>query len=165
MAYSTYALYTSLYGNELTETEYNKLAYQASRSLDGYTTGIDGLRKLENYFPTEEYDANAVRMCECELIHMLKQINDVENEITNAHGYITRDDGTVVQKAVASVSSGSESISYSVKNLSGNAITAAAGDISAKDSLMRTTVRRELSGIKDSNGINLLYMGAYPNVS
>lgn len=164
MAYSTYALYTSMYG-AISETEYNRLAYQASRSIDIITTGIDGVRKLALYFPTDEYDATAVKNCECELIHLLKQISDAEEAITNANGYITRADGTVVQKAVASVSSGSESISYSVKNLSGNAITEAAHDRTAKDSLVTSTVRNNLSGIHDSNGINLLYMGAYPNVS
>ena len=65
-------------------------------------------------------------------------------------------------KVVSSVSAGNESISYSVG--SDTAINLAVKDLEARKKLIYATIREHLSGAKDANGVNLLYMGVYPRV-
>lgn len=156
MAYSDITLYTSLYG-EIEEAEYNRLAWQAAKLLDRHTTGVDGVRKLQTAFPTDLDAEESVKRCECALIDLLRRIENAQKlgeAAVNA-------EGVAVSGPISAVSSGSESISYSA---GGSAISAAAGDISARNRLMADTVREYLCGEKDANGVNLLYMGVYPYV-
>lgn len=154
--YADIAYYKSLYG-EITEAEYNRFASHAARLLDKYTTGIDGVRKLRVAFPADLDDAEWVKRCECALTDLLQRVSAAENAASAHIGA----DGLIVAGAVSSVSSGSESISYSS---GGSAINSATGDISARERLYAATIREYLSGVKDANGVNLLYMGVYPYV-
>lgn len=154
--YADIAYYKSLYG-EITEAEYNRFASYAAKLLDKYTTGIDGVRKLRVAFPVDLDDAEWVKRCECALTDLLKRINAAE---TAAAAHIGAD-GLTVAGAVSSVSSGSESISYSA---GGSAINSAAGDFQAREHVLAATIREYLCGVKDANGVNLLYMGVYPYV-
>ena len=154
--YADFNLYVSLYG-EIEGTAYNRLAWQAAKLLDKYTTGIDGVRKLQKAFPSDIYAQEAVKRCECALVNLLLQIEQTEK----AGAVATRADGTLTIGAVSSVSSGAESISYAAGN---TAINTAAADNSARERLISSTVREYLSGEKDANGVNLLYMGVYPYV-
>ena len=77
-------------------------------------------------------------------------------------------DGTVRSRVISSVSSGSESVSYATGSAARSgttAIDAAVSDPGARARLLDDIVRRYLSGVKDANGVNLLYMGRYPYVS
>ena len=150
--------YISLYG-DITEGEYERYSFKAKRIMDENTTGVDGFAKLVDAPPTDEDSLTAIKLCAAELINTLKQIGEIEK----AGAMISREDGTMAPAMVSSVSSGSESISYS--NTSGSAITAAASDFNARATLFTGIVRNYLSGIKDANGVNLLYMGVYPYVS
>ncbi|MBR2680495.1 MAG: hypothetical protein IKE23_07045, partial [Exiguobacterium sp.] len=69
-------------------------------------------------------------------------------------------DGLASSKVVASRSSGSESISYA-SNVSTSLIEATKSE-DAKMALLSRTARFYLAGVEDANGVNLLYMGAYP---
>lgn len=148
--------YNSLY-DEIDAQTYNRVGWQAAKLLDKYTTGIDGVRKLQKAFPSNLDAQEAVKRCECALVNLLLQIEQTEK----AGAVATRADGTLTIGAVSSVSSGAESISYAVGN---TAINAAAADNSACERLISSTVREYLSGEKDANGVNLLYMGVYPYV-
>lgn len=157
MAYADYTYFSSLYSG-VTEADFNRMAWDASKLMDYHTTGVDGVAKLRTHFPTDEYDIEAVKRCCCALVSLLLKIEAAEN----ASGLITRDDGTVSGKVVSSVSSGSESISYSV---SGNtAFDKAVSDREQRSVLFATEIRHYLSGVKDANGVNLLFMGVYPRV-
>ena len=151
MAYITEAKYESLYG-DIETAEFDRLAFDASRFMDAMTTGIDNFKKLKAAMPTDEDDAEAVEMCCAKLISLMKTIESYD-------GFVTREDGTAISKAVSSISSGSESMSFGT-----SATSAAASDITVRNKLFSDTVKAYLSGIEDANGVNLLYMGRYPNV-
>ena len=153
--YVEYEFYTSLYGTDaIKETEFNRLLWEACKKVDYHTTGVDGLKKLKHFFPREE-DAEAVKRCVCKLIDVMQKVNLAED----ASGYVVREDGTLQGKLVASVSAGNESISYSAGK---NAINTAANDSAAREKLYMDIITEYLSGVTDSNGVNLLYMGVYP---
>lgn len=154
MAYVDIESYIALYG-EIEETAFNRLLWDASRVLDSETSGVDGYKKLKHAFPTDEEDAETVRRCVCVLVNTMHR---VEKAASNA--YVEREDGTVVGRLVSSISSGSESISYST-GASTVVDKVVSGALDAAE-LYRNTVRRYLSGVQDSNGVNLLYGGVYP---
>lgn len=163
MRYIDYEYFVALYGYEtVTEQQFNRLAWDAERAIDNYTTGVDGLRKLRVAFPTDEDDAEAVKRCVCKLVEVMVQIEQAQEQTKNASGFVTREDGTVVNKVVSSVSSGSESIHYATSNSNMTEIDLAVTDSSAKNRLFERIVRECLTGITDANGVNLLFGGPYP---
>lgn len=162
MAYVPYATVAASY-SDVTEADYNRLGPLADRELDRQTTGIDNVRKLRDAFPADEGDAAIVCACEAELIHLLLQIEEAEAAATAAGSYTQRSDGSYVSGALASISSGSESMSFATASAAPKTpITAAAMDEEARDKLIADRIRRWLSGVTDANGVNLLYRGAYP---
>lgn len=162
MAYIEQDEYVKIYGDDV--PDFDRLCWEMSRYLDRATTGVDGYRKLKYAFPTDEYDAEAVKRCLCELIRIQHQIESSADQMALAQSFIEREDGTIMSRKVTSVSSGSESISYATTAGDTSMITAAAKDKSVRDSLLRSKVEEYLSGVKDDNGVNLLYMGVYPRV-
>ena len=158
MAYVDIEAYKELYG-EIDEKNFNRLLWEASRILDSETTGVDGYRKLKYAFPTDEEDSEAVKRCLCVIINTMCRVEEAEKEAKNS--FIEREDGTVVGKVVSSVSSGSESISYSTSSASTVVDKIISGALDAVE-LYRGTIRRYLSGVPDANGVNLLYGGVYP---
>lgn len=152
--YVDYEYYLSLYG-DMEELDFNRYSWDACKKLDHHTTGVDGVKKLKDYFPVDEDDAEAVKRCVCKLIETMCQISTIEKSM----GFSAREDGTVQGKLVSSVSAGNESISFSSGQ---NQIISAVSDAKSKQSLFRDIITEHLSGVKDANGINLLYMGPYP---
>lgn len=148
MAYITEAQYEALYGS-IETSDFTRLSYDASRFMDYMTTGIDNVKKLQTYPPT----GDDVKMCCAKLISLMQAVEA-------ADGFIVRADGTVTTKAVSSISSGSESLSFA----NSSALATAANDLDARTRLYSDTVKAYLGGLTDSNGVNLLYMGRYPNV-
>lgn len=159
MAYIRKDFYEGIYG-EIDEKAFDRLSWDACRLLDLYTTGVDGVKKLKSYFPTDEDDATAVKRCGCKLVNMLYQIEAAEAAASAGQGYEQTDQG-MRGKVIAAISAGNESITYSTKTAE-TAIQKAAGDEYYRKVLMRDTIREYLSGITDANGVNLLYMGKYP---
>lgn len=166
MAYIDYEYYKTLYGDKaVPEADFNRLSWDACRKLDIATTGIDNVKKLKVAFPEEDDDAEAVRRCACKVIEIATAIEQAEENARSARGYITREDGTIISKQVASLSAGNESISYVTSGGSTAASTlidAVLTDKTAQDRLYRDTITEYLSGIEDANGVNLLFMGRYP---
>ena len=68
MAYVDYEYYKTLYGEKaIQETDFKRLLWDAEREIDKTTSGVDGVRKLQVAFPTNEEDAETVKRCVCAL--------------------------------------------------------------------------------------------------
>lgn len=156
MAYLTYAEYIDR-GGMLTQTEFNSLYYDAQRYVDLQTTGIDNVKKLKVAFPSDEDSAEAVKRCMMRIIDLLDEINKADNAMR-----LTTDSNGITHGLVSSVSSGSESISYSNGSGLVGMIQRAAADPAEKARVITSEIRHYLSGIADANGVNLLYVGRYP---
>lgn len=162
MTYVDFEYYKTLYGNKsIPEADFNRLSWDASKKIERYTTGADGVKKLHVAFPTDD-GAESVKRCVCALIDLMSNINQAEQNLRSASGFIQKEDGTVQGKIVTSVSAGNESISYSTKTSNTTLIDQAVSDMKAREQLFADTIREYLCGVTDSNGVNLLYMGAYP---
>lgn len=151
--------YVQYYQDGCDFQSFNRLSMEACRKLDYYTTGIDGVKKLRAAFPTDEDDARMVRYCACKIVHILGQIEAAEAAMRNARGYEETENG-LRGKVITSISAGNESISYSSGG--GNTATMidkALTDKTVQDKLITDTIRECLSGIRDANGVNLLFMG------
>lgn len=154
--YVTYSDYKNLYG-DIEETTFNRLVIRACAVADKLTTGADGIRKLKEFFPTDTDDIEVLKSAICGVIHLMADIEVLEA----AEGYTTRSDGTVVGKKVTSISSGSESLSYST-DVSSSMVGSLVGDIEAQSKAFKALMTEGLRYIQDANGVNLMYMGAYP---
>lgn len=164
MVYVNYEYYLSLYGDTgLDDTRFRILSYDASKKIDRATTGVDGVKKLKVAYPTDEDDSEAVKRCACKLIEIMNSIIEAEKRVNSMKELVKRPDGTVQGKVVSSISSGSESISYTIGN-NASLIDKVLSDKTAQERLYRDTVYEYLSGVTDENGVNLLYMGPYPYV-
>lgn len=155
--YITFEEYLAMYEEPNDSMLFDRLAFQAFRVMDIHTTGIDNVKKLRTYFPTDAYDSEAVKRCAAELIHTLYQIHLAEN----ARGFEATEQG-IHSNVITSVSSGSESISYATGNAAATAIDAAVTDRKAREKLLAEIVWDHLRGIEDANGVSLLYLGKYP---
>lgn len=158
MGYILEAEYKTIYG-DIESADFLRFSLKAERIMRDCTTGIDGFEKLVDAAPAEPSAVAALKMCAGDLIHNMSMIADAER----AGSIVRRSDGTTVPAVVSSVSSGSESITYSVGSVS-TATNAAVSDTKARRNLFGGIVRDWLNGVKDANGVNLLFMGAYRHV-
>lgn len=165
MIYATYEDYLAIYGeNALPQAAFNRLSWEVCRRMDYFTTGVDGYKKLKEAFPTDEDDVTAVKRCCCQLIKYAADIEAAEENAAQAQQYIQREDGTITNKVVSSLSAGNESMSFATSNRSAGETLASktATDIAERKKVEAEIVRDCLSGTKDANGVNLLYVGVYP---
>lgn len=160
--YVDYGFYTSLYG-EILAADFCRFAWEAGRVMDNHTTGADGFRKLKYAFPVDVDDAEAVKLCAAKLVNILLQIGETEKAALQTNGYTQTENG-LKGRVIASVSSGTESVSYATGSRSSTVFDKAVLDPAEKHRLLSETVRECLSGVRDANGVNLLYMGVYPYV-
>lgn len=158
--YITFDDYTKFY-DPIEEKLFNRLAFDACRYVDIHTTGIDNVKKLRQYFPTDEDDAQAVKNCVAKLVNFLAQVQEAESAIAMGRGYTETENG-LQRKIVSRVEAGNEAISYMESNAGSSVIDKAVSDLSVRNKLVSDIIRDGLSGITDANGVNLLYMGAYP---
>ena len=147
--YIEYEYYKSLYGDKaLAENEFNRLSWDAEKEIDKATCGVDGVKKLKIAFPTDEYNAECVKRCVCDLIVYLSQLEKARSTMVN--------DGGIV----SSKSAGNESISYSNIDTDVNKALASA---EGKEKAIYSFITESLRGVTDLNGVYLLYLGKYPN--
>lgn len=156
--YITFEEYSALY-DPIDEKLFNRLAFDACRVMDMHTTGIDNVKKLKRFFPTEEDDVQAVKHCAAKLIDTLHQIHNAEE---SAAGAYENSEMGIRGKYIQSITAGNESISYTSGDTSKTAIDSAVADKTRRDKLLADIVWEYLRGVRDSNGINLLFMGSYP---
>lgn len=162
MAYVDYEYYKTLYGEKaISETDFNRLLWDAEREIDKATSGVDGVRKLQVAFPINSYDAEAVKRCVCALVDFLNQMDTAERNANSVGQYTERADGSLQGKVVSSVSAGNETISYAVGKSADTVISNAIKDLQSRDKVVYSFIASRLAGIPDANGINLLYMGPY----
>lgn len=135
----TYQEYKAL-GGTADEGAYRRFSFIAEKLIASYVTGIDGVNKLELYPPE---DLSAIDFLTVELVNFK---NDVA--VSAAAG-----------GSVSSMSSGSESVSYSS---GGSVAMKAASDAVIEAQYVNNLIVQYLSGLKDSNGVNMLYRGCYP---
>ena len=160
MLYADYQYFTELYGADVPEQTFNRLIWATSKILDHMTTGVDGYKKLEHAYPINPNDDEAIKRCVCELVQFAYEIE----EANKALGYVTNADGMVNSRMVSSRSSGAESISYVTggNSVSKTAAVAAAADDDIRRNMQTAMVRQYLDGVRDANGVNILYLGRYP---
>ena len=131
--------YTELYG-EIPDPVFLLISVQSEQYLRSATTGVDGYNKLQN-LSADSPAFTIVKLCAMEVARFLHLVQNV----------------AIDGKIVTSISSGNESVSYSATE-----VEKAATDQSAKAKACISIVRNWLSSVQDDNGVNLLYMGAYP---
>lgn len=157
MAYADYQFYTTTYyGDTVPESDFPKYAERASDRIDMITFDrlVDGL-------PDDERSQTKIKKAVCALADAIYQIDQVKKASMEAVGTVTREDGTVVSKAVSSVSSGSESISFTTGPSGGteSIYGQAAIDKKVESVLLYQVAMEYLSGVTDKKGICLLYAG------
>lgn len=157
--YITLEDYTKFY-DPIDERLFNRLAFDACRHVDIHTTGIDNVKKLKLYFPTDEDDAQAVKNCVAKVVNLLAQIQEAEKAVATGRGYTETANG-LQRKIISRVEAGNEAISYMESNAGTSVIDKAVSDQSVRNKLVADIIREGLSGITDANGVNLLYMGPY----
>jgi hypothetical protein len=150
MAYADFTFYGSSYfGDTLTEETAPKWLERASDELDAITFG-----RLTFAFPTVEAHAAKVKKAVCAIAEALYWI-DVQRRASSAQ---KAEDGSY-HGAVASISSGRESISYSAGSANSSVYAAAATSAEAQTILIGSIAAQYLANIPDANGVNLLYAG------
>ena len=157
MAYADYQFYTEkYYGDTVPESDFQKYAERASDRIDAIT-----FDRLVNGFPEEERAVTKVKKAVCAVAEALYQIDHIKKASMESVGTVTREDGTVVSKAVSSVSSGSESISFATGSSGGSESIygQAAIDKKVESVLLYQVATEYLSGVTDNKGICLLYAG------
>ena len=148
--YADFDFYQNVYfGDVLTGDNANRWLTRASDELDVVTFG-----RLTFAFPTVEAHAEKVKKAVCAIAETLFNI-DVQRKAVAAH---QTEDGDY-RGAIASISSGKESMSFSVNGTAASVYAAAASDEAKRNALITETAFRYLANIPDAHGVNLLYAG------
>lgn len=154
--YTTYDFYTKKYhGDVILNAEFAKYEERACDEIDLIT-----FDRLADGLPADERMAAKVQKAVCALAELLYRLDVEDKKAEESTGYIQKDDGTIVGKQITSVSSGSESISYSTgQNTSNGLVGAVLKNSAARKKLKYDTVKQYLSGVSDEEGVPLLYAG------
>lgn len=163
MAYTDFEFYATIYhGNVVPEADFLRIADRASDFLDVITFDrlVDGL-------PSDERAATKVQKAVCAVAEKLYELELAEKQANAAAlaGASSGTSGGATSGVIASRSAGSESISYAslsdtasgAKNWS--AVYQAAGNPQETNKILESAARMYLTGVKDNNGVNLLYAG------
>lgn len=155
MAHADYSFYTGVYhGDVLSAENAAKWLDRASDAVDHFT-----FDRLQTAFPTTEAHAVKVRKAVCAVADALCTI-DAQRKAVSAQ---IASDGAY-RGAVASVSSGRESISYAVNATAANAYAAAAANDAERARLLYGVASEYLANVPDAEGVNLLYAGGERHV-
>lgn len=163
MAYTDFEFYTTTYhGNVVPEADFPRIADRASDFLDVITFDrfVDGL-------PDDERAKTKVQKAVCAVSDKMYELELAEKQALSAAtgGSSSSESGGATAGVITSRSAGSESISYASPSEMANgaktwsAVYQAAGDEEATNNLLYSAARLYLTGVKDNNGVNLLYAG------
>lgn len=163
MAYTDFEFYATTYhGNVVPEADFPRIADRASDFLDVITFDrlIDGL-------PDDERAKTKVQKAVCAVADEMYKLELADKQALSAAagGTSSSGSGGATSGVITSRSAGSESISYASPSEMANgaktwsAIYQAAGDMQKTDKLLEQTAKTYLMGVKDNNGVNLLYAG------
>jgi hypothetical protein len=137
--YLTYDEYAQLGGEELEETAFEQLEFEARSQIDWWTFG-----RLKN----EESYPEAVKRCMFKLIELL----DKQQKVLMVDA--VDEDGNVKAGLMASQSNDGVSSTYNV--ITGNMA------VRVIQSQLNNTIRMYLQDVRDSLGRKVLYRGLYP---
>lgn len=137
--YLTYDEYAQLGGEELEETAFEQLEFEARSQIDWWTFG-----RLKN----EESYPEAVKRCMFKLIELL----DKQQKVLMVDA--VDEDGNVKAGLMASQSNDGVSSTYNV--VTGNMA------VRVIQSQLNNTIRMYLQDVRDSLGRKVLYRGLYP---
>ena len=150
MAYADLEFYQkSYYGEVLTEETADRWLTRASDELDVLTFG-----RLTSGFPTVAAHVEKVKKAVCAVAETLFCI-DVQRKAVSA---TQAEDGTY-RGAITAISSGKESLSFSVNGTASSVFAFAASNEAKKNQLVAEVTARYLANVPDANGVNLLYAG------
>lgn len=163
MAYTDFEFYATTYHrNVVPEADFPRIADRASDFLDVITFDrlVDGL-------PDDERAKTKVQKAVCAVCDKLYQLELADKQANAAAlaGASSGTSGGATSGVVSSRSAGSESISYASLSdtasgaKSWSAVYQAAGDEEATNKLLYGAAKPYLTGVKDNNGVNLLYAG------
>lgn len=163
MAYTDFEFYTTTYhGNVVPEADFPRIADRASDFLDVIT-----FDRLADGLPSDERAAAKVQKAVCAVADKLYELELADKQALSAATGGTSSSGSsgATSGVITSRSAGSESISYASPSEMANgaktwsAVYQAAGDEQATNKLLYDTAKVYLTGVKDDNGVNLLYAG------
>ncbi len=157
--YADFNYYLTEYmGDVMESADFKRYSKKAAKRIDNLTMG-----KLRFAFPFDENAANAVKDCECELADFLYSLDRYTKAAMDSVGTVVQEDGSVRGKTVTSISSGSESISYSASAAVNTELMEAARDSKKAEAIMYGIINAHLLLETDANGVYLLYAGIpYP---
>ena len=163
MAYTDFEFYATTYhGNVVPEADFPRIADRASNFLDVIT-----FDRLADGLPSDERASTKVQKAVCAVSDKLYELELAEKQANAAAqaGGSSGASGGATSGVIASRSAGSESISYASLSdtASGannwSAVYQAAGDPQETNKILESAARLYLTGVKDDNGVNLLYAG------
>lgn len=163
MAYTDFEFYATTYhGNVVPEADFPRIADRASDFLDVIT-----FDRLADGLPSDERAATKVQKAVCAVSDKLYELELAEKQALSAAAGSASSSGSggATSGVITSKSAGSESISYASPSEMANgaktwsAVYQAAGDEEATNNLLYSAARMYLTGVKDNNGVNLLYAG------
>jgi hypothetical protein len=155
MAYTTYDFYKeTYYGTAIaTQGEFDRLESRACDKLDTMT-----FDRLVPGLPADTRSATKVQKAACAAADKLREIEQAE-KMAQSGGFTTDESGNLVGKIATSKSSGSESISFSATSSVKSAVLSAVGDTREQNRLCYDAAREYLTGVKNDDGVYLLYAG------
>ncbi len=163
MAYVDYDFYTTSYfGSVVPQSDFPRVAERASDFVDTMT-----FDRLAGRLPSDERSQKHIKKAVCALADKIYELDLAEKNSVAAAGGSTTTVGTngSTTGIITSVSSGSESISYATPQQIGasakewSAVYAAAGDMQKTNDLLLKTALPLLMGVRDDEGIPILYAG------
>ena len=163
MAYTDFEFYATTYhGNVVPEADFPRIADRASDFLDVITFDrlIDGL-------PDDERAKTKVQKAVCAVADEMYKLELADKQALSAAagGTSSSGFGGATSGVITSRSAGSESISYASPSEMANgaktwsAVYQAAGNPQETNKILESAARLYLTGVKDNNGVNLLYAG------
>ena len=165
MAYTDFEFYTTTYhGNVVPEADFSRIADRASDFLDVIT-----FDRLIGGLPDNDRAKTKVQKAVCAVAEKLYELELADKQALSAAagGTSSSGSGGVTSGVITSKSAGSESISYASPSemASGaktwSAVYQAAGDEQATNKLLYDTAKVYLTGVRDNEGVPLLYSGIY----
>lgn len=164
MAYADYEFYTTkYYGSDIPDSQsFDKQAERASDFLDTIT-----FERLVDGLPDNERAQTKIKKAVCAVSDKLYGLELAEKQaLSAAAGSDSKTDINGKSSGIiVSRNSGSESISYASPSEIANGAKAwstvysAAGDEQATNKLLYDTAKVYLMGVRDNNGVPLLYAG------
>lgn len=155
MAYTTYDFYKeTYYGTAIaTQDDFDRLESRACDKLDTMT-----FDRLVSGLPVDTRSNTKVQKAVCAVADKLQEIEQAE-KTAQSGGFATDESGNLVGKIVTEKSSGSEKIAFSATSSIKSAVLSAVGDTQAQNRLCYDTAREYLTGVKNDDGVLLLYAG------